>query len=80
MIFQKRTIEELIEDDDSPLPIEAIPNKMGINLCSVQGIECNTETTGGQVIDFTIRFIPASEDDVDPRAEGADEQPATIKR
>lgn len=79
MILQKRTIEQLIEDDDSPLPIEAIPNKMGINLCSVHGIEW-TETTGGQVIDFTIHFIPAPEDGVDLRAEEADEQPATIKR
>ncbi len=79
MILQKRTIEQLIEDDDSPLPIEAIPNKMGINLCSVRAVEW-TETTGGQIIDFTIRFIPAPEDGIVPQAEEADEQPATIKR
>lgn len=79
MILQKRTIEELIEDDDSPLPIEAIPNKMGINLCSVRAVEW-TETPGGQVIDFTIRFTPSPEDCIVPQAGEADEQPATIKR
>ncbi len=79
MILQKRTIEQLIEDDDSPLPIEAIPNKMGINLCSVRAVEW-TETPCGQVIDFTIHFIPAPEDGIVPQPEDADEQNATIKR
>ena len=43
--------------DVCPLPVEVIPNYMGINLCSVKSIEWN-KTPDGQLIDLTIRFIP----------------------
>lgn len=33
-----KTVTELIETDESPLPLELIPNHMGINLCSVESL------------------------------------------
>lgn len=41
----------------SPLPLEVIPNYMGINLCSVDSIEWD-EYDDGQVDKLTINFIP----------------------
>jgi hypothetical protein len=41
----------------SPLPLEAIPNMMGINLCNVDRIEY-TKRSDGQLTDLTIYFIP----------------------
>ena len=41
----------------SPLPLEVIPNYMGINLCSVESIEWD-EFDDGQIDKLTINFIP----------------------
>lgn len=41
----------------SPLPLETIPNTMGINLCSVDRIEW-TKRPDGQLVDLTVFFIP----------------------
>lgn len=41
----------------SPLPLEAIPNTMGINLCNVDRVEW-TKRPDGQLVDLTIFFIP----------------------
>jgi len=41
----------------SPLPLEVIPNSMGINLCSVESIEWD-EFDDGQIDKLTINFIP----------------------
>lgn len=56
------TIDELINNDDipkkkSPLDISVIPNKMGINLCSVEGLSW-TRQDDGQLVSLTIHFIP----------------------
>ena len=45
---------------DSPLPIEVIPNYMGINLCSVDSIEW-IEHEDTQIEKLTINFIPNME-------------------
>ena len=61
-----KTITELIESKDSPLPLSVIPNYMGINLCSVDSITW-TEQPDGQLVNVTINFIPNP--DGDPRSE-----------
>lgn len=52
-----KNIDELIRDKDCPLPIEVIPNNMGINLCSVDSISW-AERDDGQLTSLTIKFIP----------------------
>ena len=59
-----KTISELIEKpQDSPLPIEVMPNNMGINLCSVDAISWQKQDDG-QLTNLTIHFIPAEGGDV----------------
>ena len=55
-----KTIKELIETEQSPLPIDVIPNNMGINLCSVDSITW-TRQKDGQLVNLTINFIPNNE-------------------
>lgn len=53
-----RTISELLEKgEDAPLPMEVIPNKMGINLYSVEGMTW-TRMDDGQLVSLSIHFIP----------------------
>lgn len=52
-----KTVTELIETEESPLPLEVIPNKMGINLCSVDSITW-TKQDDGQLVNLTINFVP----------------------
>jgi hypothetical protein len=42
---------------ESPLPIDVIPNNMGINLCSVDAISWQ-EQDDGQLVNLTIHFLP----------------------
>lgn len=54
------TIEELIEDPElSPLPLEVIPNSMGINLCSVEKISW-IKRNDGQLQTLMIHFLPVN--------------------
>ena len=55
-----KTIAELIETNESPLPIETIPNHMGINLCSVESLTW-TKRDDGQLTSLTINFLPADQ-------------------
>lgn len=61
-------IEEMIPYDDSgkevacPLPLEVIPNKMGINLVSVDSVVWQKQTDG-QLTSLTIYFNPADKGD-----------------
>jgi len=53
-----KTVSELIDNNETcPLPLEVIPNKMGINLCSVHSISWE-EWDDGQLEKLTIQFIP----------------------
>ena len=53
-----KKVEDLIkEDNDCPLPLEVIPNNMGINLCSVDAISWQ-KLPDGQLTALTIHFIP----------------------
>ena len=53
-----KTVTELIETKESPLPLEVIPNNMGINLCSVDALTW-TRQEDGQLVSLTIHFVPA---------------------
>lgn len=58
MAIISKTIEELIENPElSPLPLEVIPNYMGINLCSVESISW-TKQNDGQLQTLMIHFLP----------------------
>lgn len=53
-----KTIQEIINNNEScPIPLEVIPNKMGINLCSVEAIAWQKQDDG-QLTNLTIYFIP----------------------
>ena len=56
-----KTVDELLESKDSPLPLEAIPNTMGINLCSVESLTW-TRQADGQLVNLMINFLPDNED------------------
>ncbi len=52
------TIDNIVENGAyCPLPVEVIPNKMGINLCSVESIEWNRQDDN-QLVDLKINFKP----------------------
>ena len=53
--FEK--IKDIISGKPCPFPIDVIPNRMGINLCSVDSINWH-EKQDGQLISLQIHFIP----------------------
>lgn len=54
-----KTVEEIIDGAKCPLPLQVIPNYMGINLVSVDSIAW-TRQEDGQLIDLTIIFKSAN--------------------
>jgi hypothetical protein len=58
MTHVTKTVEEIIGGSESPLPLEVIPNHMGINLCSVKDLSW-TRQDDGQLVDLTIHFQPS---------------------
>lgn len=54
-----KTVQELIKTKESPLPLEVIPNSMGINLCSVKSLTWTIQGDG-QLVSLTINFEPAA--------------------
>ena len=58
-----KKVEELINNNEKcPLPLEIIPNNMGINLVSVDAISWQKQDDG-QLTNLTIHFIPNKESD-----------------
>lgn len=53
-----KTVKELVETKESPLPLEVIPNHMGINLCSVESLTW-TRRSDGQLMNLQINFNPS---------------------
>lgn len=53
----RKTIQELLENNDCPLPLRVIPDYMGINLVSVEGISW-TKQDDGQLLELAIAFKP----------------------
>jgi hypothetical protein len=58
-----KTVNELVESKECPLPLEVIPNYMGINLCSVDAVSWQKQSDG-QLTSLTIHFIPAEPTEV----------------
>ena len=55
-----KTINDIIDNDEyCPLPLEVLPNQMGINLCSVEAVTW-TKQDDGQLVNLMIHFIPAN--------------------
>lgn len=53
-----KKVKDLIENKEKcPLPLEVIPNHMGINLCSVDAISWQKQNDG-QLTSLTIHFLP----------------------
>lgn len=53
-----KKISDIIDNDEKcPLPLEVIPNHMGINLCSVEAISWQKQSDG-QLTKLTIHFSP----------------------
>jgi len=53
-----KSVEELIKTNEKPpLPLDVIPNYMGINLCAVEALTW-TKRKDGQLVNLTIHFIP----------------------
>lgn len=57
------TVDEILAGAYSPLPLEVIPNYMGINLCSVESISW-TKQNDGQLVSLSIHFLPAEATDL----------------
>jgi len=51
------SVEDVIKGKQCPIPLEVIPNNMGINLVSVDSISW-TEQEDGQLVALQINFIP----------------------
>ena len=50
---------DIIENDEyCPIPLEVIPNNMGINLCSVEAVSWQKQEDG-QLVNLSIHFNPA---------------------
>ena len=53
-----KKVSDLINNkEECPLPLDVIPNYMGINLVSVDSISWQKQKDG-QLINLTINFIP----------------------
>jgi len=55
----KKVSELIKKKENCPLPLEVIPNQMGINLCSVDAISWQKQKDG-QLTNLTIHFIPSA--------------------
>lgn len=65
------TIDEIISGRAaSPLDPAVIPNHMGINLVSVEGVSW-TRQRDGQLVSLTVHFVPAPVPNVPPEEDGA---------
>lgn len=56
-IITRKVSELIAANEEPPLPLSAIPNLMGINLCSVDSVSW-TRLDDGQLVSLTIHFLP----------------------
>jgi len=55
-IFKK--VSDIIENNEyCPIPLEIIPNNMGINLCCVEAVSWQRQDDG-QLVNMSIHFNP----------------------
>ena len=52
-----RAVKDIIAGAECPLPLNVIPNSMGINLCSVESLSW-TKQADDQLVSLTINFKP----------------------
>ncbi|OGU55436.1 MAG: hypothetical protein A2V66_16825 [Ignavibacteria bacterium RBG_13_36_8] len=65
-----KTVEELVNNNEKcPLPLEIIPNNMGINLSSTEAISWQKKDDG-QLTSLTIYFLPNEEAGKEDKAAG----------
>jgi hypothetical protein len=57
MQYSTKTVDEIINGATCPIPLEVIPNTMGINLCSVHSVAW-AKQDDGQLVGLTINFLP----------------------
>ncbi|MGL5280817.1 MAG: hypothetical protein ACRC8W_03550 [Plesiomonas shigelloides] len=55
--YCEKVVDILDGKAESPLPLEVIPNYMGINLCSVASVEWEAQDDG-QLVSLSINFTP----------------------
>ena len=70
---QTRSIDSLVKEEQerkdkgekhprvAPLPLEILPNYMGINLCSVESITWARQDDG-QLLSLSVQFIPSTDE------------------
>jgi hypothetical protein len=63
--IEHHSLASELETADWPISPSVIPNYMGINLCSVEGMSWRKQPDG-QLVDLTIHFIPAPQAPVMP--------------
>ena len=56
--FHKKISELVDNKEECPLPLEVIPNNMGISLCSVEAVSWKKQEDG-QLVNVSIYFKPA---------------------
>ena len=57
MTITTKTVDEILKGSVCPLPLQVIPNYMGVNLISVESITW-TKQNDGQLMDLKINFKP----------------------
>ncbi len=57
----KRVCDIIENDEYCPIPLEVIPNNMGINLCSVDAVSWQKQEDG-QLVNVSIYFNPSQAD------------------
>lgn len=72
-----KTTEQLIKEKDNFLSV--IPNKLGINLCSVKGIEYKDQANG-ELVSIRIDFIPEEVEQPDYQQRVFDEASELAKK
>ncbi len=56
-----KLVQDIINNEEyCPIPLEVIPNNMGINLCAVNSISWEKQDDG-QLINLSIEFSPDDE-------------------
>ena len=63
MIVKLTTQQAIEPGNDCPIDLAVIPNYMGINLCSVEGVSWERQDDG-QLKWMTFHFIPAPQEDL----------------
>lgn len=63
-VAKKVKVEDVVNNNSyCPIPLNIIPDKMGINLVSVNSVEW-TEQNDGQLVDLTIKFNPTTNQNI----------------